>query len=680
MWGGHDLGSKFNKTSLVDRSDIHALIMCPFPAHFFFLAIHQIYKITTTVQPVSAALWNNFAKKEMPYSLPDLYIAIQDTVVNKLQHEHYERTVKLAKKYKTLITGEGFEELLHQFVRREDLDLFKQRQRITQPITPAICAAIMNPFYKVGRTNNIAKKIDFSESSSDKATRIFDAIEGFWGEKSLDKYLETRFTELSFSDPNAFIVTEFDEAPDVNGAMSQVPKPRAFEVPSENVINFFYKNNALEWLIVRLPIAVVSGTGIVQGWTYTIYGPEYSLKFSQVSLDEYSGTVIGQYSTLSVLVDNIQQQLTLFRANEKELYIVEEFNHKSKTVPAIRVGYKSDLVTDGATCVNPFHDGMAYLMKSVKTVSEFDLTMALHTFPQKFAYGPRCMGKSETITCVGGMTPDGTVCGRCHGTGVAIHSTAQDAVILRMPPKDEDMQDLSKLVYYAHPPIDLVKFQNEYILQLKNEVKHAVFNSEIFSQTEVAATATEKKISLESVYDTLFPYAQKFSDVYKQIAKTSAYYVDITDAIIIHQFPKDFKFKTVSELLAELKLANDSNAPGYVRKELSNDIAEAQFIDKPDELAKIRIKSKFYPFSDKTDVEILYIISNNKTTKENTILWANFDNIFTDIEEDENIGPNFYMMTHAKQKEIVTSKVQALIELIGTQEPAVALPFGQTEE
>ena len=629
----------------------------------------------------AGVLSNNFTEKEMAYSREELYQAIQDTVVNKVFHCHYKRTVELATKYKQLITGEDFDSLLHQFVRREDLDMFNQRKRITQPITPAVTAAIMNPFYKVGRTNNITKRIDFKDKNSDKSARVYSAIEGFWGDKSLDKYLETRFTELSFSDPNSFIVTEFDQAPDENGVMVEVPKPRAFEVPSENAVNFKRHNNTLEWLIVRLPITYKCKDGSVNnGFSYTIYGPEYSVKFTQVELDANSTSMEGNYYDIAIQDLSGIRSVKLFRATKTEMYIVEEYNHKSKVVPAIVVGYKSDLYTNGETYVNPFHDGMAYLMKSVKTVSEFDLTMALHAFPQKFAYAPKCTGESESIGCINGSLPDGATCKKCKGTGVAIHTSAQDAVIMRMPNKEEDMRDLQKLVYYAYPPIDLVKFQNDYILQLKNEVKQAVFNSEIFSQTEVTATATEKKISLESVYDTLFPYAQKFSDVYRLITKVSAYYVDIEDVTVIHQFPKDLKYKTVEDLLTELKLANDSNAPGYVRKEISNDIAEAQFIDKPEELQKIRIKTKFYPFSDKTDVEIIYVISNGKTTLFNEILWANFDTIFNDIEEDEAIGKDFYLMTYAKQKEIVNARVDVLIKEIESRKEPASLPFGQTQE
>lgn len=616
----------------------------------------------------------------MPNKLDELYSAIEHTIIGNLQHKYYDRTVNLAIKYKQLITGEDIDSLMHQFVRREDDDAFKQRKRLTQQITPAVTAALMNPFYKVGRTNNITKKIDFKEGKDGKIEKLFNVAKDFWGEKTLDDYLETRFTELSFSDPNAFIVTEFDQQPDENGNMTELPKPRAFEVPSCNVINFEYINNALQWLIIRLPIFYNEGDKTVAGSSYTIYGPDYSLKFQQTGLEGYGEVPIKRYYDVTVFDGQTQRTITLFRSNEKDIFIVEEYNHKSKVVPAIRVGYKNDLYTEGAICVNPFHDAMPYLMKSIKTVSEFDLTMCLHAFPQKFAYAPRCTGENAEKSCSHGKTPDGETCSVCKGTGVSVHTTAQDSILLRMPLDKESMIDLSKLVYYAAPTIDIVKFQNEYIQQLKNETKQAVFNSEIFSQTEVVATATEKKISMESVYDTLYPYAVHFSDVYKNVLKVSSYYVDIPDAVIIHKFPKDFKFKTIAELLAELKLANDSNAPGFIRKEISNDLAEAQFIDKPEDLKKIRAKTKHYPFNDKTDSEIIYIISNSKTTNFNVFLWANFDNIFTEIEEDENVGPDFYELTYAKQRAIVAERVNAMITMISGEQPKEALPFGKTGE
>lgn len=608
----------------------------------------------------------------MSISRESLYLFLEDTIVNGVRHPNYDRTVKLARKYKMLITGEDFDELLLQFVRREDQEMFSQRKRITQPITPAVISAVMNPFFKVGRNNNIKIQVDFKSASEQKAARMKTVRAEYWGTKSLDQYLETRFTQLSFSDPNAFIVTEFDQVPDARGVMNEIPKPRSFEVYSENAINYLYVNNVLQFLIVQLPVSYKKKDGSkVHGFSYTIYGPEHSIKFTQVSVDMFSPLPsVGGY------VDLVDSKL--FRATEKDVFIVEEFNHRSKLVPAEIVGYKLDPYTNGTSYVAPFHDAMPYLMKSVKTVSEHDLSMCLHAFPQKFAYGPRCMGESELLTCDGGLTPTGGECKKCKGTGVTIHTTAQDAIIMRLPRDKEEMIDLSKMVYYVSPSIDLIKYQNDYTLQLTEQVRQAVFNSEIFSKTEVTATATEKQINMESVYDTIFPYACKYSEMFVHTMQASSYYVDIPDAVIIHKFPKDLKFKTVDQLLFELKTANEGGAPGYIRKEISNDIAEVQFIDKPDELNRIRVKSSFFPFSDKTETEIIYIISNGETTKELKTLWSHFDIIFTEIEKDEDTREVFYLMPYRKQKEIVDKKVGELIAKMESQQPSI-LGFSETD-
>lgn len=606
--------------------------------------------------------------------LPELHSKIQDAVKNKTFHPNYKRTVALSVKYKQLMTGENIDSLLHQFVKREDTEMFNQRKQLTQAITPSAIATVTTPFYKVGRTNNITKKVVFKKDEVSKTQKINKALSEFWGNKSLEQYLQARFTEISFSDPNAFIIVEFDQRPDENGVMSEVPSPRAFEVYSENVVNFHYDNNILEWVIIQLPLMFLEDGENKPGKSFTIYGEQYALKYSQISLKGKEGIAQGEFVQAMGLNGEI---MVLYRPNEKEIFVVNEYEHKSKEVPAIRVGYKSDLVTDGKTCVNPFHDGLAYLMKSIKTVSEFDLTMALHTFPQKFMYAPRCTGQSTTITCDNGMTPDGGVCINCKGTGLAIHTSAQDAITMRLPKDKDSMMDLEKLVYYAQPPIDIVKFQNEYIQQVKQEFYAAVFNSELVSKNEVAKTATGENIDLQNIYDTLFPYAEHYSDVFRHITKVSAYFVDIIDAEVIYKFPKDFKFRSFSELLDQLKKANDSNAPGYVREELSADLMEAQFIDKPEELAKIKIKTKFFPFSDKTDVEILYIISNGLTSKYKEVLWSNFGDIFTEIEENE-VYKDFYLMPYDKQKAIIDEKVNLIVKDLAAAAAPPALPFGQT--
>lgn len=598
---------------------------------------------------------------------------IVDTITNKLTHQYYKRVTDYADKLKKLITGEDIDTLLKKFVRREDDVMFKQRCDLTHAITPAVSASLMTPFYKVGRSNNIILKIDFEGSKDntfeDKKKEVLDAEMKYNGDKSLHRYLETRLVELNFSDPNSFIVTEFDEVPHgPQGQLLEKVDPRPFEVSSHEAINYFYKNNILQWLIVRQDCIYYDDKDVSQkGYSYTIYYPDIAIKFTQVNLND-DRMAIGQ--TIKLEVEG--EFYTYMRIDKERVFQIENFAYNAGRVPAVRVGYKLDIGTNGATMVSPMHDALCYFMKSIKTVSEFDLTMALHAFPQKFQYVNRCLG-GNNLGCNNGTTNDGGTCSKCNGTGFALHSSAQDAVVMRIPKDKDELINLEQLVHYEYPPIDLLKFQDDFISELEQKAIRAVFHQKDISQSTGTKTATEMDYAYEDVYDTLFPFAENFSKVYKDILTVIAKFRDISDIIIIHRFPKDFKFKSTDELLNELKLATESGAPGYIRQELSVDIASQQYTDKPEELNRILTKQRFFPFPDKTPTEINFIISSDLTTKYNKILYANFDNIFFKLEKDaEEKQLYFYDYTQALQQELLTKAVNDMIAEIGGEQTIAA--------
>lgn len=613
------------------------------------------------------------AKQTPEEQIQDGYSVLIDTVTNNLFHSNYKRVVALASKYHKLITGEDSESLLRKFTRREDDELFKQRVELTSLITPSVSEAIMNPFYKVGRTNNINSKIDFkgSENFERKLEDLKKVIQEYNGNKSLTDYLDVRLVDLNFSDPNAFIVTEFDEVEKgAQGELLEKVKPRPFEVSSEEAVNYFYKNNVLQWLVVRLPITYIDNKEVVQsGYSYTIYLPDVAIKFTQIDL---TGDSIAKGKLIET-----GSEYKYYRADETRLFQVEEFTYNAGQVPAVRVGYKLDKATKGQTMVSPMHAAMPYFMKSIKTVSEFDLTMALHAFPQKFQYVNKCMG-AKGLDCNSGKTTEGNTCSMCNGTGISIHASAQDAVVMRIPKDKDEMINLEQMVHYEYPPIDLLKFQKEFIDDLEIKAKKAVFTSENVTRTSATKTATEMDYAYEDIYDTLYPYAVNYSSVYKNIVTVSSAFVDVKDVIIEYKFPKDFKFKTTEELLNELKLANDSSAPGYIKQELSIDIAAQQYLDKPEELKRIIAKQKYYPFPDKNFTEIAFIISNDLTSKYNKVLYSNFDNIFLKLEQEaEEKNQYFYDYAPKLQKELIDIAVNDLINLIGS-ESSVSIGFKDT--
>ena len=579
-------------------------------------------------------------------------------------HQDYRHVCELRELYMKLISGKDVNSLLQQFVRREDPELFKQRCRLTQAITPEVAAQLMAPFYKVTRVNNITEVVDFpgTEGYQAKKDRVAHARKEYNGDRSLDDYMDTRFIELSFCDPNSFIVTEFyDGERDANGVLIGPVVPYPHEVSCVDALNFEYRNNRLEWLIKK------------SGNSYTMYRRMYSVVFTKAPKDLYSGGVIGNY----VEVNTANGPIVIYKMDDESIYVVDLYVHKSKEVPAKRVGYKRDLETEGRTFVPPLHDAKASFMKSIKTVSEFDISMALHAHPQKLAQQPKCVGTAAE-PCSKGYNPEGKICGVCQGLGVApISTTGQDAITIPLDP--EKPVDLQNLVKYVDMPVALLEFQYKFTRELKDSAREAMYNTDVFARTSVAATATEKKLSMESVYDVLIPFAKQYSAMWKHQMVIIAGYVDAAGIIIEHVFPKDFGFRTRDELIGQISTASESGAPAYVKTALSRELAASLFIDNPGELKRIDIKERFFPFADKTQAEIALIINGNFTSNFNKVLWANFNHIFEQIEsEQEEQGVYIYDLAEPKIRELVAQKVNQMIAETASVAPAFSVPDEST--
>jgi hypothetical protein len=196
------------------------------------------------------------------------------------KHQDYSHTVELAELYHKVITGDKIETLIKKFAQREDETMFQQRVNITQSITRAICRPAINPFYKVSRVNNVVNKIDFKDATDieGKKQRLDVAVDNYYGEESLDDYMAGRFVEISFFDPNAFIVTEFiDGERDANKNLTTPVKPYPIEYSSAQCVNFKYTNNILQWLVTCFADEKIPDKN-----KYVIYLPVSAITFEPI--------------------------------------------------------------------------------------------------------------------------------------------------------------------------------------------------------------------------------------------------------------------------------------------------------------------------------------------------------------------------------------------------------------
>lgn len=532
------------------------------------------------------------------------------------RNSHYTRTVELAKKYKANITGVGLDEYLAQYQRRESPEDFKQRVAITKHINQSVCDAMKKPFAKIPRSNAGHKGM---KGEKDAVEKINTIIGKFYGTKTLDEWMATRYMQIVFSDPNAYIVLEWKPFDPTKEHASPYP----YEVSSENCLYTVKENGVLKELYAKTDQKQI-----------TVYGEFFNSVFTDVSdspeltrgMEKYDGQKAGVF----------------YMEEEDSYFLVSVFEHNIGQIPAVQVGCILDDLTEGMSVVNPFHAAMPILDKTLKSNSEFDLTNSLHVFPQKLQYVKPCKAPG----CVDGHLNNGERCGVCKGTGYEIAGSAQEVITLKLPATKEELIPLQDLLTYVGPPVELLKFQEEYIKSLTGLAKEAVFNSMLYSRQEIAETATGKNIDLQSIYDTLYPVAVQFATVWYDIVNIIAKITQI-NVEPYFVFGKDFKMKSLSELIGDLKNLKDCGAEPAIVSAVNNDIANILLQDDDLELLKYHTMKKLYPFPGKSEDAILLAISRGLVSRNLQLLWANFEYIIETLFENEN----FIFLSTNKQKE-----------------------------
>lgn len=600
---------------------------------------------------------------------------------DKSYHKHYKKTVELTELYTKLMTGEGMETLLRRFTKRESEEAFEQRKQITQHITSSVCKNLTDTFYKVPRSNSLKRVVTYKgEKPTDNKKILQEKLDVFWGNQDINSFFGTRFIELNSIDPNAFICIEFKDF----DSTKERATPYPFEVFSKDAIDYKYENNILQYLIVKTEISKTiksGGNAIVKtGYRYTAYLKNESIVFEEILERDNNGNSIDFKQEpqkpkplnllRNILLPNKNQDEEIDKSNEilinsKFYRIIEPTPHNANCVPAFRVGYVRDLSTNGETSINIFHCAIPYLMKSIKANSELDLTMALVAFPLSLRYSTACGAKG----CLNGRLADESVCGACKGTGTERPTTVQDEITIALPNDPDDMLNLEDLLVFKRPPVDILNFQVEYIEKLTHQCKITIFNSDIFTRKQIAETATAKNIDLENVNDTLFPLATRLAYCWEFTIKLIANFIDLDkDLIVKLTFGKDFKLKSLDDLIGDLERANKANCPALVNQ-IKNDIARILHAENPNDLIKYETHARFNPFTGKGQNEILVILSSNLTPLRLKVLYSNLDSIFLELEaESATKGGNFYELEYSEQNEKINNKVKEYIDEINKGE------------
>lgn len=594
-------------------------------------------------------------------------LLLQDVVLQQKRHKYYFPTIAIAKEAKAFITGEGVDKYVPRFERREDEAAHKQRLEITINVTQTVCGNLIDPQYKLPRSNSIERKMFYMENDTKKLDELRGILNSFWdGKFSLDTFMGKSWVELNNIDPNTFIALDWKYNKD-GGRI----KPYPVEYPSENVINYNKRQGELEWVVVHRPAEGADPEA------YILYTKDFTVKFRKKEDPDHSYKDITFFQEFPI--KDHENRIAAVKSSDIAYFDVFVFKpHNLGFVPGFFVGFVTDMATR-KIYRSAINKAIPILKKVVKSNSELDLILSLHTFPQKVQYVnpcPECNGN--------GRVPAGTVCDACEGKGIDtrdVHNSSQDVLYIPRPREKDDQMDLSQMVYYVKYDVELFKAVDAFVDKNIRRCKEAVYNSEVFSRGEVAETAYQKNIDLQNVYDALWPMAQAYAYTYNFIVDAVSRISKLDEGLVHNlSFRKDFKMKSLTDLYQDLLTINTSGADEFVKRGAEDDIAEILYEDNPRELAKYYTMNHFFPFSGKTKDEIKTIIANpSLTTVEVRTLWANFSFIFDELDmEYSGKGIDYYRMPREKQKEALDEKVAEMV-LAANEEPPINIDYG-TEE
>ena len=575
---------------------------------------------------------------------------LYDIIKYDITHPDYERTVKLAADYFAFYTGKGLDEKLKQIVRREDEDMFKQRKNLTNHIVQSLNNSLKVPFGKVPRSQGVHINLEIQKTDEFK-----EATKDFWHNRGVKHYFDNRYIDLSWIDPNCWLFIENGET---DG--TKYPPVYVYEIPSENAIDYEYQNGELNYIVAReikVKNVIADELRTVQYEHWTWYDRNETIILDEdIAIKEAGDRPVFFYRGEVEYIDI-----------DKKAYRVTRVTRPPYVkIPCKRIGYLHDNITDGRTFISPMHPALPYYNKLLKSVSELDLTSSLHNFPQKIESVRKCTAEG----CLNGISADGDLCKICGGTGFQqTHTSAQDVIQVALPDMmvGEQQLDLDNVVRYIYLPPESMNLQTEYIASLKTDAYRAIYNSEIFSKAEVTETATAKNIDMQSVYDTLYPFAVKLvSDedfVYGAIQQLTSLKIDFSGTI-----EKDFKLKSYEDLLYELKLAKDSGASADVVEKINDNIAEAFYQDDVYSLEKYKTQKSFDPFNSKTAEQVMSIITVLPMYDPYRVAWTFKEAFFDELEYEY---ANYYELAPAKRRVLFWDKVNKKVEELRTEQSPV---------
>jgi hypothetical protein len=458
----------------------------------------------------------------------------------------------------------------------------------------------------------------------------------------LTRYLNNSTLFYNLVDPNAWLVIGYNADTDELGRITERPTSFPLEIPAHAAFDYRFESGILKYLI-SCEKTYVNGEIIKEYYGF--------IQGIQVYVVELNKEIDASF------YPNIEADSKF--EFEKKTFLVYITETLSDSVPAMRFGYMPDYETGRETFVSVFDSATEEFKDLINIKSEYDLSLALHTFLQRMQMAEPCDHRDGNDFCDSGqMSLSRTPCESCKGSGLKIQTSSQDILLIKKPEADEAHIPLSEMVRYVEMPFEVVKHQSEVLAELPREISVAVFGVDITQRPVGNVTATAISNFFDSVYAQLRKFAENYSELYVFSVIEIAKNAELEEGLIVqHKFPQDFDLMTLGELLAQLDAAKKAGAPDEVIANIEEDIMSKQNQDNPMHRAIFRAKRMYKPFKGLSGPLLISTLAGLPNDNAFKIRYLFDEIIFSRVLD---LHPDFVMLPQSRQMEIINEQVEVI--------------------
>ncbi|MDZ7876095.1 MAG: hypothetical protein U5L45_00415 [Saprospiraceae bacterium] len=595
-----------------------------------------------------------------------------EIIINAIQKgvdiERQELMFEIKSFVEMVTQGKGELEYLKKLRPSEDARQKEQRARVYHSPLRYASKKITDILYRLKHVENV--KIEYRGANKAVIDRVSANLANFYDEKPLLSYLIDLYVENQKSDPNELILFTPETIRAANGAAINV-ELRPTRISSEEIHEIHETDDGIKWIIARkLRTISVARDAARKNWQnesvcdYYLYGEGITQIFIRSTEgDDNAVDVTPPPSTLLPTKYPVQR-IEIERSDEVHKYLVYSYD-AAPECPVIRVSGRRD-ATNKSACTSLLMESKDAFKELIARKSEFDLTVQLHVFPKMAMLVSKCANVQDGEECSGGKCGSKT-CNSCGGTGKNHHVGSQDIIEVVVDPNTppNEILDIKNLVHYFQHDEFAPTFLADELTKILSRISDGIFETNIFGVTTNIKdtqggqfqTATATNVNWQKMYMSLYGDAEHIAKMYQYVARFQSLALNgnkPSDFVATVTFPRDFKFKTLKDLLIDYEQAQKIGLPFDVLKTNLAEIILKQSPDNPIIAAWGIVKIEMRPFQGISADMLKTILAGRGTNDFQRVLYENFDEIFDEVASEM---PEFVGMDYKLRIEKLRTKV-----------------------